>query len=94
MNTQTPEITISPYLRIALAGFDIDVRTSKNTFRVILLRGEEKIAMTVASRSSGLTVAEATRRAKLNIWGACSQFSIALTRFAEIAESLSSTKQQ
>lgn len=95
-NSMTPAIypvTLSPYLRIALAGFDIRVNAGADgKFKLSLLRGEEVVAVARAARSGHTPVAEADRRARLNLWGGKSDFHLALQRFADIAEALAPNK--
>lgn len=96
MNTDNKNdypVTLSPYRRIEAAGFDIQVRAGADgKFKLSLMRGQEVVATARAARSGNTPVAEADRRARLNLWGGKSDFHLALQRFADIAETLAQHK--
>lgn len=81
------KITLSPYLRLTLAGFDIEVRNHSTKFKVLLKRGAENIAVGEAPRGGGIA-AQALEKARLNAWGPTSAFYNVMDRFADIAETL------
>lgn len=95
MNTNNKTtVTLSPYRRIAMAGFDIEVRHHSHQFRVLLKNGSENVAVAFAPRGGGMAADEALAKARLNTWGPSSGFYEVLTRFADIAETLAARPQQ
>ena len=87
------EITLSPFLRLTLAGFGLEVKNHSNTFYLRLMRCHELVATARSVRSGGMTSAEALRKAQLNQWGPTSEFYQAVSLFADIAETLAQSKQ-
>ena len=86
-------ITLSPHLRYSRAGCKLKVNAGADgRFKLALRRGEEVVARATAARSGNITVAEAERRAVLNLWGPTSEFYQAQVAFAELAEALASNK--
>lgn len=85
---------LSAYLRITLSGFDVEVRTAPNKFRVLLKRGEENVAILDAPRGGGMSAQQALTKVRLNTWGPKSGFHEVMTRFADIAETLAARPQQ
>jgi len=84
---KTNNITLSPYLRLTLSGFDIEVRNHSTKFRVLLKRGAENIAIAEVTRSGG-TAAQALEKVRLNQWGPTSALYMVIARFADVAETL------
>ncbi len=82
-------ITLSPYLRLSSAGFDIDLKSRGNKFRLILKRGDELVATGFASRGHSMNNADALRRIQLNQFGETTDVFSMVSRLADIAESLS-----
>lgn len=85
MNT----ITLSPYLRLSGAGFDIALKSRGNKFRLILMRGDELVATGFTSRGHSMNNADALRRIQLNQFGETTDMFSMVSRLADMAESLS-----
>ena len=83
------QIILSPYLRIRVHGFDIDLKTTGDgKYKLQLKRGEEVVATSKATRNGNISVAEALRRAKLNLWGGKADLHVALQKMADLADQL------
>ena len=87
MNTKT-KITLSPHLRLTLAGFRLEVKNHTTKFKLNLKRSNETVATALVVRSGSLTNLRALHKAQLNAWGPTSEFYQALEQFADLAESL------
>ena len=86
---QPVAIELAPYIELKLLGFGIDLKTTRDgRFKVLMLRGDEIVGKAFCARSANLSVAEALRRIKLNLWGEKSQISMAMRGFVALARSL------
>lgn len=84
-------ITVSPHLRLTLAGFRLRIKSHSNKFKLILMRGDEQVAIAEATRSASLTNLQALHKAQNNSFGPSSDFYQKLTELADLAEALAAT---